>query len=605
MLDIKVKDEFRERIADIIVMAAKEVLGDRAEDCPDLYIFDVEQIYERLEKPKNPEMGNYALPLFELAKAAKVNPVEINKKLVEIENRLCSESQDDAFEFTAVGGFNNCRIKTSALAKQTLNAVLSEKQKYGSMGIGGGKIVIDYSSPNIAKPFGIGHLRTTAIGHSLYRIVEKLGYKPIGINHLGDWGTQFGKLIVAFRKWGNEDELKKAPIRYLFDLYVRYHDEEESDASLTDEARASFKALEDGDAKATELWNKFRDYSIEAFKKTYRRLGIEFDYYWGEAHYNDEIPKAIKKLETNNLLEESQGAITVNLDQYNLPPCLIKKSDGATLYATRDIAGVFYRWERLHYEKALYVVGSAQRDHFQQVFRVIEILDKAEGRTGADALFPRLEHVEFGWIKLNDQMMSTRKGIVILLEDVLNRAAELAKEKIEEKNPELKEIDRTAEMIGIGAVLFADLATRRQRDVNFSWEEVLNFEGETGPYLQYTHARLSSLIRRYGKDIERDVDFAILDNPEEALVVDSLYHFPQAIAEAARTYEPYIICSYLIELAANFNKVYQRKDSERRIDKIISDNEKLTSARMALVEAVRIVVKEGLYLLGIDAPEEM
>ena len=606
MLEIELQDSLKMRIAGLTEAAANELFEEMRKAYPDLYIFDSKQIYNRLEKPKNPEMGNYALPLFELAKAARTNPVEINKRLVESQNRISAESEKGAFEFNAVGGFNNCRVKTPALADITLNRILSEREGYGSSPLGNnGRIVIDYSSPNIAKPFGIGHLRTTAIGHSLYRIVKKLGYEPVGINHLGDWGTQFGKLIVAYRKWGREEELKKAPIRYLFELYVRYHNEEESDSSLADEARAAFRALEEGDSEAHELWNKFRDYSIEAFKKTYRRLGIEFDYYWGEAHYNSEIPKALERLEKNNLLEESQGAITVNLDAYNLPPCLIKKTDGATLYATRDIAGVFYRWEKLHYEKALYVVGSAQRDHFQQVFRVIELLDKTEGRTGDEALYPRLEHVEFGWIKLNDQMMSTRKGVVILLEDVLNRAADLAREKILEKNPELKEVDKTAEMIGIGAVLFADLATRRQRDVNFSWEEVLSFEGETGPYLQYTHARLSSLLRRYGKSTGSDIDFGLLDNPEEAQVIDNLYRFPQVVAEAARNYEPYLICSYLLELAGSFNKVYQRKDSGGRIDKIISEDDRLTSTRMALVESVRIVIKEGLYLLGIEAPEEM
>ncbi len=606
MLNLVYKDELRRKAAEIAVSAARELLGDKVNGAEGLFLLDLNLVYKRLEKPKNPEMGNYALPLFELAKTLKINPVEFNLRLSVSQNSISEKSYGGEFVFSATSGFNNCRVKTARLAEESVGKILKLGSEYGSSDEGAKKkIVIDYSSPNIAKPFGIGHLRTTAIGHSLYRIFKKLGYKPVGINHLGDWGTQFGKLIVAYRKWGDEHKLKQDPIKYLYELYVRFHKEEETTPALTDEARGAFKELEEGGKEAQELWSKFRADSIEAFKLTYERLGIVFDLYWGEAHYNPEIPKAIERLEKAGLLEESQGALTVNLEKYNLPPCLIRKSDGATLYGTRDVAAVLYRYDKLNFEKALYVVGSAQRDHFQQVFRVIEMLDTAEGRIGDEAIHPRLEHIEFGWIKLNDQMMSTRLGTMIMLKDVLDRAAELAKEKIIEKNPDLKEIDKTAEMIGIGAVLFADLVTRRQRDVNFDWQEVLSFEGETGPYLQYTHARLSSLLRKYGKKIPSEIDYNVLDNPEEAYVIDLLYRFPEVIVDAAKVYEPSIICSYLLELGSAFNKVYQRKDSEGRIDKIISDDEKQSAARMALVEGVRVVIKEGLYLLGIDAPEEM
>lgn len=614
MLEIEIKDEIRVEIAGIIVRAAEELFKDLKAAQADLFIFQTGDIIGRLEKPKKPEMGNFALPLFELAKKAKLNPAKACGELAEIQNRISAEEYDNKYQFTATGPFNNCRIKTSALAEKVIGEILDQGSSYGDIDFGkGGTVVLDYSSPNIAKPFGIAHLRTTAIGHSLSRIFAKLGYKPVGINHLGDWGTQFGKLIVAFRKWGDETELEKAPIRHLFDLYVRYHKEEEGDSSLADESRAAFKALEEGDEEAFRLWKKFRDYSITKFEEIYNRLGIKFDHYWGEAHYNEAIPGAVERLEKAGLLEESQGAVTVNLKQFDLPPCLIKKSDGATLYATRDIAAVFYRFDKLEFEKALYVVGSAQRDHFRQVFKVIDLLDQKEGRVGDKAIAPRLEHVEFGWVKLNDQMMSTRKGEMILLSEVLDRAVELAREKIAEKNPDLKKIDETAEMIGVGAVMFVDLATRRQRDVNFSWEEILSFEGETGPYLQYTHARMSSLIRKYGlakKEKRWDTPagqslFDLLDSPEENILLSLLNGFKKAIAEAGKTCEPYIICSYLLEVSSAFNKVYQQKDSEGRIVKIISDDPELTAAKMQLVQAVRIVIKEGLRLLGINAPEEM
>jgi arginyl-tRNA synthetase len=602
-----IKDKFKYEIASATVKAFNEAYPDLKRDNPGLTIFDVDAVYDRLEKPRNPEMGNYALPLFELAKEAGLNPVEANNKLAGTQNKLVHESVDlSHLKFSAVGGFNNCRIDTEVLADHVIGRIREQGSAFGSSDSGhGGNIVIDFSSPNIAKPFGVGHLRTTAIGHSLYRIFEKLGYNSIGVNHLGDWGTQFGKLIVAFRLWGNEADLKTHPVDKLYDLYVKFHREEESDPSLSEQAREAFKDLEEGDEEAATLWNKFREYSIESFKKTYDVLGIDFDYYTGESFYNDKIAPALERLEKAGLTEISQGALVVNLEHFNLPPCLLRKADGATLYATRDLAGILYRWETFHFEKALYVVAASQRDHFQQVFHVIRLLDEAEGRPPEERLFPRLEHVEFGWIKFQDEMMSTRKGNIIRLADVLDKAIFLAQEKIREKNPDLKEMESTSRMIGVGAVLFADLATRRQRDVNFDWDEVLNFEGETGPYLQYTHARLSSLLRRYEGELPHEIDFSLLDSPEEALVLDLLYSFPQIVRETADTYEPSILCSYLLNLGGAFNKMYQRKDARGRIDKIISDDEKLTSARIALVEAVRTVIAEGLYLLGIEAPQEM
>jgi len=601
------KDVFKDQIAEVTSSAAGRAFPELAESLPDSFLLSKERIGEKLEIPRRPEWGNYALPLFEPAKALGKNPVEFNRALTAAQNEIIGENPAlSHLGFSAEGGFNNARIALADLARAALAGVHRDGSAYGSSDVGrGGNVVIDFSSPNIAKPFGIGHLRTTAIGHSLYRIFNKLGYNSIGVNHLGDWGTQFGKLIVAHRLWGTGGEFGQDPVLRLLDLYVKFHKAEEEDPSLSEAAREAFKALEEGHQEEAELWKEIKDFSLEAFKATYRRLGIHFDYYTGESFYNDKIDGAIERLEKAGLTTVSQGALIVDLEKYDLPPCILRKADGATLYATRDIAGVLYRWEEFRFDRCLYVVATAQRDHFKQVFKVIELLEEAEDVPSSERISHRLVHVEFGWIKLMDKMMSTRRGNIIFLDDVLDRAVALARERILEKNPDLEEIDGTARQIGIGAVLFADMSTRRMKDVNFEWNEVLNFEGETGPYLQYTHARLSSLVRHYGREISERIDYSLLDRPEEYRVIDQLYKFPAAVYEAAETYEPYVIVSYLLELAAAFNKVYQRKGKDGRIDKIISDDVKLTEARMSLVGGVRVVLKEGLHLLGIESPEAM
>ncbi len=599
-------DKFKSEIAKITAKAFVNLYQYDEIDCDKLPALDFEQIYNMLETPKNPEMGQFALPLFQLAGQSGLNPIKLNQVLAKAQTAQLEKRKISYFSFSAVGGFNNARIAAGPLAQYTLSEILEKKNKYGSADIGGGEnIVFDYSSPNIAKPFGIGHLRSTAIGNSLYRVYEKLGYNSVGINHLGDWGTQFGKLIVAFRLWGDEKELKENPIQRLFELYVKFHKEEKNDPILSEQAREAFKDLEDGDQEAATLWAKFKEYSLISFNKTYELLGVRFDYLTGESFYNDKMRQAIEKVEKAGLTEISEGALVVNLDKYNLPPCLLRKADGATLYATRDLAGIFYRWKTFKFVRALYVVGSAQRDHFRQVFKVIELLDEANKTPGEDCLATRLKHVEFGWIKFKDQMMSTREGNIILLNEVLDKAIALAKEKIKEKNPDLKELDKTARQIGVGAVIYADLSTRKEKDVNFDWNQVLSFEGESGPYLQYTHARLSSLMRNYGKEMPKAIDYSLLDKPEEVQVIDLLYKFPQIVWSVSELNEPFLISSYLLELASAFNKVYQRKDANGKIDKIISDDSKLTEARISLVSAVRIVINEGLYLLGIEAPEEM
>jgi len=601
------KDKFKEQIAEVTASSLPGLYAEFKANDKDQPFDTIEKIYNRLETPKKSEMGNYALPLFELAKSLKKNPGEINSILTKFQNDFVLKNHEYRhLSFTAVGGFNNCRISPEYLASATLPLISKLRGDYGSSDMGERrKIVIDFSSPNIAKPFGIGHLRTTAIGNSLYRIFDKLGYQSVGINHLGDWGTQFGKMIVAFKKWGTDQDLGNEPVMKLLNLYVRFHKEEKNNPELSEEARAAFKNLEEGKPEEIELWKKFKALSLDAFKKTYNRLGVKFDYYTGESFYNDQMPQVLADLKDLGLTKISQGALIVDLEPYGLPPCLLTKADGATLYATRDITGIFYRWGTFKFEKALYVVGASQRDHFRQVFKVVELIESKVEALREYHISNRLEHVEFGWIKFKDKMMSTREGNIILLDDVLDKAIDLARQKILEKNPDLMELDKTADQIGIGAVLFADLSTRRQKDVNFDWDEVLNFEGETGPYLQYTHARLSSLLRRYGKVISGSIDYKLLDHSEEHRVVDLLYKFPQKVDEAARDYEPFIISSYLLELASAFNKVYQRKDESGRIDKIISEDIKLTEARMSLVQAVQIVIKEGLYLLGIESPDEM
>ena len=587
------ENEFQKQISGLITEAIETVYKERLPDIAANLEIDPESlgeyIYSKVEIPRDRKMADYSFPTFILAPVVKEKPPEIAKKLADY---------IDKPGYSSLGPYLNIKLDTGQLAGAVLPLIFQQGDQYGSRDIGAGrKIVIDFSSPNIAKPFGVGHLRSTALGNSLYRIYEKLGFKSIGINHLGDWGTQFGKMIVAYNHWGNKEQLENKPIRTLFDLYVRFHREEEDDPSLSDEARATFKKLEEGDQDAAELWQLFKDYSLVEFKRIYDILGVEFDYYTGESFYNDKMDDVIECLQKAGLAVESQGALVVELEEYDLPACLLKKADGATLYATRDLAGLFYRHKEFDFYKALYVVGGEQKIHFRQVFKVVELL----GEDYAD----RLVHVDFGWIRFKDKAMSTRKGNVIFLEDVINTAIEKATKIIREKNPNLPNLEETAQTVAVGAIVFADLSVKKHKDVNFSWDEVLNFEGETGPYLQYTHARLSALIRKYGREITDDVDFELYKSDEEKNLIMHLYRFTRAIDAAAEKYEPNIIIEYLLELAAVFNRFYQHKDDAGNIIRIISDNLAETEARMLLVKSVRTVLREGLRLLGIKAPDEM
>ncbi|UCE24745.1 MAG: arginine--tRNA ligase, partial [Candidatus Zixiibacteriota bacterium] len=602
MLTEKLKDQFSHHVA----VAFQQVYPDKYKDVGDEQVFSPDYVRDSLEKPKDPRMGRFAFPVFRFSKLLAEKPDQIAKRVVEVAGAIIEESDsEELLKVESAGGFINARVDFAPEAAETLKTVISDDRSYGSSSEGEGrKILVEYSSPNIAKPFGIGHLRTTILGNSLRRIFRKLGFDAIGINYLGDWGTQFGKMIVAYQKWGDVSAKGQETVTSLVDLYVRFHRESEEDDSLNDEARQAFKDLEDGDTRTAQLWENFRTISLAEFQRVYGLMGIEFDWITGEAFLNDKMEPIIERLRKANLTSVSEGALVVDLHDPQLPPCLLRKADGATLYATRDITGLLYRWEKYRFDQALYVVGSAQSDHFKQVFKVVAMLEEAEGIKAGEGTASRARHVDFGWVKFGEKIMATRTGNIVLLEDVVKRAVELAGEKIREKNPALPDMDKTAVMIGVGAVIFSQLSVRRQKDVVFDWDEVLNFEGETGPYLQYTHARLSSLLRNYEGDITVDVDVSLLDKEEEHRVIELLADFPQAVQDAARSYEPNYISTHLLKLAGAFNKLYQRKLDDGRIDKIISADSARSAARMALVKSVQTVIGEGLYLLGIQAPEE-
>ena len=601
------KDKHKYSFAAAVATAFRQTYPELYGELGDAEMFSAEVLYNGAEKPRDAKMGRYALPVFRYLKLLKKKPQEVAEAVSGAANAILKREHKAMIRTLAAGGYINAEIDSTGLAAETLALVLAEGDQYGSSRIGQGQTqLVEYSSPNIAKPFGIGHLRTTVLGNSLRKIFKKLGYKVIGINYPGDWGTQFGKMIVAWRMWGEACDLSEGhAVKSLLDLYVRFHEEAEKDPALDDQARAAFKALESGDVEAVELWQRFKDISFAEFNRVYGSLGVEFDLTIGESFFNDKMEMVIHRLQRAGLTKESQGALIVELEDPSLPPVLLKKTDGATLYITRDLAGAIYRWETYRFHESLYVVGAAQTDHFRQMLKVLEMLEDAEKTPAEDRMSGRLRHVEFGWVRFGGSAMSTRRGQIVFLDDVIAEAVTLAESKIREKNPELGNLKETAHMIGTGAVIFGQLCGRRHKDIDFEWDVVLNFEGETGPYLQYTHARLCSLMRKHGVEVSADVDFAALNSDEEQRVVELIADFPDIVADAARGYEPFIISNYLLKLAAAYNKVYQRKDDDNRMVKIISDDETATAARMTLVKAVQTVLKEGLALLGLQAPEEM
>ncbi|KIL42755.1 arginine-tRNA ligase [Jeotgalibacillus alimentarius] len=541
-----------------------------------------DKIIQLIEKPKYQEMGDFAFPCFELAKVFRKAPHQIALELSE------QVVLPDAFtKIEAAGGYVNVFLDKSQVSSFVVEEVLKKKSHYGAVNQGEGAVItIDFSSPNIAKPFSMGHLRSTVIGHSLARIAEKNGFEVVRINHLGDWGTQFGKLIAAYKLWGNEEQIRKNPIKELLKLYVQFHDEAEHDSTLIDEGRLWFKRLEDGDQEALALWKWFRDESLKEFNSIYQLLGVTFDSVQGEAFYNDKMDRVVQLLEEKELLEESDGALVVETAE-GMPPCLIKKKDGTTLYATRDLAAAIYRHETYGSERSLYVVGNEQTLHFKQLFHVLQ-------KMGYDWSL-ELSHVPFGMMLKDGKKMSTRKGKVVLLEEVLKEAVSLARQNIADKNPSLADQEQVAHQVGTGAVIFHDLKNHRLNDVEFSLDTMLKFEGETGPYVQYTHARASSILRK-GAYQEKANGLAFSGETAWS-VIKCLMEFPEAVKRSFEGNDPSQTAKYVLELAKVFNQFY---GNVRILDAAEERQEKLS-----LVHAVQIVLKEGLHLLGVEAPEEM
>lgn len=536
-----------------------------------------------IERPKNAKMGDYAFPCFVLAKTLHKNPAEIAKEIAE------KLSSDDFASIQAVGPYVNFSINHEKLVSSTLKDVLSEGEHYGDQELGHGNVPIDMSSPNIAKPMSMGHLRSTVIGNSIAKTMQKVGYTPIKINYLGDYGTQFGKLIAAYKHWGNEEDVKKDPIMCLFKYYVKFHEEAEKNPELDDEGRAWFKKLEDGDPEATKLWTWFREVSLKDFNRIYKELGVTFDSYNGEAFFNDKMQPVIDELKEKGLLHESRGAQVVDMGE-DENPAIIVKSDGTSIYLTRDLAAAEWRMKEYDFTKMIYVVGNEQAQHFVELKTVL----KKMGYDWADEIY----HVPFGLITQGGKKLSTRKGNVVFLDQVLKDAVSLAKKQIEEKNPDLADQDQVAHDVGVGAVIFHDLKNDRLDNFDFDLEEVVRFEGDTGPYVQYTNARAQSVLRKaaaMGKEPSK-TDFA-LDDEWAFAVAKDLADFPRIIARSADKFEPSVIAKFSLDLAKKFNKYYANV-------KILTDDEKI-GARLALVKATSIVLTEALRLLGVNAPKEM
>lgn len=544
----------------------------------------VQDVENALETPKEAKLGDICLPCFKFARTMHIAPPAIAQKLLP---RV--ESLPFVEKVEVVGGYLNVFFDRNTVAQMALAS--ANDDKVGSSDEGTGKtICIDYSSVNIAKPFHIGHLSTTVIGGALYRIFEHLGYNVVGINHLGDWGTQFGKLIVATNKWSSLEEVAQNDEYFLNKLYVRYHQEAEEHPEMDDEARAWFKRIEDGDKEATAYFDVFKQVTMKAVGKIYDRLKIKFDSYAGESFYNDKMQPCLDILKDKGLLVESDGAQVVNLDEYGMPPCLLVKADGATLYATRDIAAAYYRKKTYDFYKCLYVVAYQQNLHFKQLFQVLKLMDFA----GADDM----EHVAFGMVSMEDGSMSTRKGHVVWLQEVLDKAVEKAHAIIEEKNPDTKNKDEIAESVGVGAVVFSALWNNRIKDIVFSYDKVLNFDGETAPYVQYTYARCASALRK-GGDIDFDnMDLSAITTDEGYDVIKSVITFGDSVRLAAKLREPCYVTRHVVDLAEKFNRFY--------IDhRILVDDAPTRNARLALTKAVGNVIRCGLGLLGISAPSEM
>lgn len=573
------------------------------------------ELVERLEIPANKSMGDFAFPCFSLAKTLRKAPPLIAKEIGEKLEELPAQSTNVISKFEVVGGYVNFYLNTGTYAQTVLAEMLDKKADYGNSDLGVGKtIVIDYSSPNIAKPFHIGHLRSTVIGNALYNIHKTLGYECVGVNHLGDWGTQFGKLIVAYKKWGDDDKINALGVKALLDIYVKFHDEAEEKPELNDEARSWFVKMQDGDDEALKLWKWFYDISLLEFKRVYDMLGVEFDAFTGESFYNDKMQPIVDELKDKNLLVESEGAMIVDLEDCDMSPCLIIRKDGGTLYATRDITAALYRKNTYSFHKCLYLTAIDQKLHFAQVFEVV-------GKMGYEWK-DDLVHVPFGLVSLKKDVvggedneenteenadtktqkvkLSTRGGNVVLMEELLNEAIAQTKGIIDAKNPNLEDKDEVARKVGVGAVIFNDLYNGRIKDVLFSWERMLNFDGETGPYVQYTFARTCSIL-----DKAEDFDFMKVEfdydgiSDESSLgLIKALESFPDKIKEAAERYEPYILTRHLVQISQQFNKFYHDNP-------ILSSEDNVKATRLAVVSCVQCILEKGLAILGIEVPRKM
>ncbi|MBS5786726.1 MAG: arginine--tRNA ligase [Clostridioides difficile] len=561
-------------------LAVAECLKAKIED------LSVEEIKGLIEVPPNKEMGDYAFPCFKLAKIFRKAP---NMIAEDISKDI--ELTDGISKVINLGGYVNFFVNKTQLAETVIKKVLSEKKDYGRSDLGKDEtIIVEYSSPNIAKPFHIGHIRTTVIGNAIYKLYESQGFKTIRINHLGDYGTQFGKLIVAFKKWGDKNAVEENPIPELLKLYVQFHEEAEKQPELEDESREWFSKLEHGDAEAKELWQWFRDESLKEFDRVYDLLDIQFDSLAGESFYSDKMDSVIDTLNEKHLLQESKGAQVVDLEPYNIPTALVTKNDGSTLYMTRDLAAAIYRKETYDFDKCIYVVGSQQALHFQQCFKILELM----GYEWAKDLI----HVQFGMVSLEEGTMSTRKGRVVFLEDALNQAIDKTKDIILTKNPNAENVDEISKQVGVGAVIFQELSNSRIKDYTFSWERTLSFEGETGPYVQYTHARCCSVLRKFGEPVSDDINFDLLADEGSSEVLKQIESFNKNILAALRKNEPHIVTRFVLDLAQAFNKFYHDNP-------ILVEDVELKKARVALVEATRQTIENGLALLGMKSPERM
>ena len=543
-----------------------------------------EEISQLIEIPPKPEMGDFAFPCFRLAKSYHKAPPMIAQDLKE-------SIGDQAFlsEIKVVGGYLNFYVDKAQYAQQIIDKY-NNATDYGCSDQGKDKtICIDYSSPNVAKNFHVGHLRTTIIGNSLYKIFSKLGYKVVRINHLGDWGTQFGKLIVAYKKWGSREAVEEKGIEELMDIYVKVHEEAEKDDSLNDEARAWFLKMEQGNEEALEIWQWFRDISLKEFMRVYNILGMEFDSFAGESFYRDKTADVIKRLTDDGLLKESQGAMIVPLDEYDMPPCIVAKKDGSSIYATRDLAAILYRKATYNFDRCLYVTGLEQKLHFAQVFKVIELMGNDYAKN--------LVHIPYGLVSLKSGKISSRKGNVIFAEDLLRESINKTTSIIEEKNPDIPDKEEVAKQVGIGAIIFNDLYNQRIKDVIFDWNKLLNFDGETGPYVQYTYARASSVLRKIG-EVPDTIDYTLLTDEASIGLLKEIERYPQVIKDAAERYEPSVIARYSIDLAHAFNKFYHECQ-------INVEDETTKYTRTNVVKIARYIIKDALSLLGIQCPEQM